>query len=57
VSFPLGFHPVSRHDGMVSILRGFTAPELSGLVEDAVGITPAVQHRLGWRVTARWSRT
>lgn len=57
VSFPLGFHPVSRHDGMVSILRGFTAPELSGMVHDAVGIRPAVQHRLGWRVTARWSRT
>jgi SAM-dependent methyltransferase len=56
-SFPLGFHPVSRHDGMLSILRGFTAPELSHAVHHAVGVRPAVQHRLGWRVTARWSRT
>lgn len=56
-SFPLGFHPVSRHDGMLSILRGFTAPELAHAVHHAVGVQPAVQHRLGWRVTARWSRT
>lgn len=56
-SFPLGFHPVSRHDGMLSILRGFTAPELSHAVYHAVGVRPAVQHRLGWRVIARWSRT
>lgn len=56
-SFPLGFHPVSRHDGMLSILRGFTAPELAHAVHHAVGVRPAVQHRLGWRVTARWSRT
>jgi SAM-dependent methyltransferase len=57
VSFPLGFHPVSRHDGMLSILRGYTAPELSHTVLHAVGVQPAVHHRLGWRVTARWSRT
>ena len=24
VSWPLGFHPVTRHDGVVSVLRGFT---------------------------------
>jgi len=56
-SFPLGFHPVSRHDGVLSILRGYTAPELSHAVHHAVGVRPAVQHRLGWRVTAHWSRT
>ena len=37
VSFPLGFHRVSRHDGVVSILRGFEASELSNLVQQAVG--------------------
>jgi SAM-dependent methyltransferase len=54
-SFPLGFHPVSRHDGVLSVFRGFTAPELRRLVRDACGREPAVRHRLGWRVTAVWS--
>jgi SAM-dependent methyltransferase len=55
VSFPLGFHKVSRHDGVVSILRGFEPPELRDLVRDAVGIMPDVKRRLGWRITASWS--
>ena len=54
-SFPLVFHPVSRHDGVVSILRGYTADELGHTVHAAVGRTPAVHRRLGWRVTATWS--
>ena len=32
VSFPLRFHPVSRHDGVVSVLRGFTRPTLYSIV-------------------------
>ena len=55
VSFPLGFHKVSRHDGVVSILRGFEASELRDLVRHATGVAPAVRRRLGWRVTASWS--
>jgi hypothetical protein len=55
VSFPLGFHQVSRHDGVVSILRGFEVSELRALVRDAIGIVPEVRRRLGWRVTASWS--
>jgi SAM-dependent methyltransferase len=55
VSFPLGFHHVSRHDGVVSILRGFQAPELRDLVRQATGVDPRVQHRLGWRLTASWN--
>ncbi len=54
-SFPLGFHPVSRHDGIVSILRGYTASELGDIVRRAVDRTPAVRNRLGWRITAAWS--
>lgn len=54
-SFPLGFHPVSRHDGMVSVLRGFTAAELARLVQDSTGSAPRVRRRLGWRVTASWA--
>ena len=57
VSFPLGFHPVSRHDGVVSILRGFLRPELRSLVRDAVGIDPRVNHRFAYRITASWSPT
>ena len=56
-SFALGFHPVSRNDGVVSILRGFTAPELRALISRATGISPVVAHAPGWRVTAVWSRT
>lgn len=55
VSFPLGFHKVSRHDGVVSILRGFEASELRDLVRHATGVAPAVRRRMGWRVTASWS--
>jgi SAM-dependent methyltransferase len=54
VSFPLRFHHVSRHDGVVSVFRGFTAGELADLVHDAVGVRPTIRRRLGWRVTASW---
>lgn len=53
-SFPLGFHPVSRHDGVVSVMRGYTAGELSRLVTSAVRCVPSVRRRLGYRVTASW---
>ena len=55
VSFPLGFHRVSRHDGVVSILRGFEVSELRDLVRSAVGVAPVARRRMGWRVTASWS--
>lgn len=54
-SFPLRFHPVSRHDGMVSVLRGFTAAELEARVVDAIGAPADVRRRLGFRVTASWA--
>jgi len=54
-SFPLRFHPVSRHDGIVSILRGFTTQELRRLVQTAVGVVPKVRHRALFRITAAWS--
>ena len=53
-SFALRFHPVSRHDGIVSILRGYTAPELRSLVARVIGVRPEVRYGLGWRVTAVW---
>lgn len=54
-SFALGFHPVSRHDGVLSVLRGYRGPELAHLVSQAVGATPRVRDRPGFRVTACWS--
>ena len=54
-SFLLGFHPVSRHDGIVSILRGFTSPELHRLVRRVTGARVRVHRHLGWRVTATWN--
>ena len=54
-SWPLGFHPISRHDGVLSVLRGFTARELDAQVRAACGTAPRVHHRLGWRVTAAWT--
>jgi SAM-dependent methyltransferase len=54
-SFPLSFHPSSRHDGVVSVLRGFRVPELRELVRSAVDRDPIVQYRPGYRITASWS--
>ena len=55
VSFPLGFHAVSRHDGVVSVLRGFTREELSDTVKDAIARVPVVHQRRGVRITASWT--
>ncbi len=54
-SWPLRFHPVSRHDGVVSVLRGFTREELAAAVKTAVGVTPRVRRHRGFRVTASWA--
>lgn len=54
-SFPLLFHPVSRHDGVVSVLRGFTPRELRALVREAVGVDARVCRRLAFRVTTSWA--
>lgn len=55
VSYPMGFHPVSRADGMLSVLKGFTVAELGTLVREATGVQAEVKQRLGWRLTAAWS--
>ncbi|HEY2376844.1 MAG TPA: methyltransferase domain-containing protein [Gemmatimonadaceae bacterium] len=51
----LGFHPITRHDGRLSVLRGFTEGELGGMVVAATGIQPAIRRRLGYRLTASWT--
>ena len=56
-SFALGFHPVTRHDGVVSVLRGFTDEEMRDTVHAAVGVRPPVRRRLGFRMTTSWTPT
>lgn len=53
-SFPLGFHPVSRHDGVVSIFRGFVPEELADIVGAATGMRPVVKRRIAYRLTTSW---
>jgi hypothetical protein len=45
---------VTRHDGFVSVLRGFTMDELAQHVLRATGQQPDVRRHLGYRITATW---
>ena len=54
-SFPLGFHAVSRHDGVVSVMRGFTPRELVDTVHEAIARRPEVHLRRLFRVTTSWT--
>jgi len=54
-SLALGFHPITRHDGTVSVLRGFTERELGDMVLTATGVQPMIRRRLGYRLTASWT--
>ena len=53
-SFPLRFHRVTRHDGVLSVMRGYTSDELSSAVFGAVGVRPSVHKRIGFRITTSW---
>ena len=55
LSFPMRFHPVTRHDGTVSVMRGFTSSELRRIVRAGAGVEPVVDRRVGYRLTARWT--
>lgn len=54
-SFPLGFHAVSRHDGVVSVMRGFTPDELADTVQEAIARRPVAHRRRAFRVTTSWA--
>jgi len=54
-SFPLRFHAVSRHDGVVSVMRGFTPEELGDTVREAVARKTVVHRRRAFRVTTSWT--
>ncbi|HET8623820.1 MAG TPA: methyltransferase domain-containing protein [Gemmatimonadales bacterium] len=49
----LGFDPVTRHDGLTSIRRGYTRTELATLLTQA-GVPAQVFRRPGWRLVAVW---
>jgi SAM-dependent methyltransferase len=53
-AWPLGFHRITRHDGFLSVMRGFTAEELAHHVLEATGRRPRVRRHLGFRLTATW---
>ena len=54
-SWPLGFHPITRHDGVASVLKGFEPGELQSLLSRATDRHVSVATRPGFRVTASWS--
>jgi 2-polyprenyl-3-methyl-5-hydroxy-6-metoxy-1,4-benzoquinol methylase len=54
-SFPLRFHAVSRHDGVVSVMRGFTPDELADIVYEAIARRPVAHRRRAFRVTTSWA--
>ena len=55
VTWLLGFHAVSRHDGAVSVLRGFTNADLADHVHHATGRVANVRRHPGYRLTATWT--
>ena len=54
-SWPLGFSAWARHDGVLSVLRGFTAPELAALARCVTTAPVQARHRPGFRVTCSWT--
>lgn len=54
VAWLLGFHAITRHDGVVSVLRGFTTRDLADHVHRSTGHVATVRRHLGYRLTATW---
>jgi hypothetical protein len=53
VSFPLGFSATTRHDGVLSLRRGYTRDEFNEILV-AAGLLPVARYRPGFRVVAAW---
>jgi ubiquinone/menaquinone biosynthesis C-methylase UbiE len=51
----LRWHPITRHDGVVSVFRGFTASELRALVQQITSSEPQLRRGIFWRLTAAWA--
>ena len=52
-SFPMRFHPCTRRDSVISVLRGFSPDELREACRRA-GVRAEVKAHLGWSLTAGW---
>jgi len=54
LAWPLALHPVSRHDGVASVLKGFTAEEFRTALTAGLGRPVRVRRRLPFRLTSSW---
>ena len=54
-SWPLGFHAITRHDGVASVLKGFEPGELLGMLGRVTTQEISVKRRPAFRVTASWT--
>jgi hypothetical protein len=52
-SYPLGFGGVTRHDGVVSLRRGYTRDEFNEMLV-AAGVRAVARRRPGFRIVAAW---
>lgn len=52
-SWPMRFHAATRRDGVISVLRGFSAAELAAACRGA-GVAADVERHPGWCLTAAW---
>ena len=53
VSFPLGLHPATRRDAVLSLRRGYTVAELDAMLRNA-GVHPAIWRSPIARLVAVW---
>lgn len=51
----LRFHPITVRDGLMSIERGFSGPELRALIRSTVPRDVVVRRRFPFRLTASWT--
>lgn len=56
-SWPLRFHPITRHDGVASVLKGFEPGELRAALGRATNCAVRVKSRAAFRLTASWEPT
>ena len=53
VSYPLGFSRETRHDGVLSLRRGYTRGEFNAMLL-AAGMPAVARRRPGFRIVAAW---
>ena len=56
VSFVMRLHPATRHDGVLSLRRGYTKAELTGMLREA-GVNGLAYYAPIARIAAVWEPT